>query len=467
MLIVLLPLSINAKPFLYINSVDTNSEFPIIKLNLSIMDSDKTWIKGINQENIIIYEDGSRISRFQIKDMVNSNDIFYLIFSIDSSKSISSENHKKLKESAIYIINNSEKNEKFAIYRFNDRVIKLQDFSQSKKQLLNTLNSISRHGSKTLLYNAVYDSIDLISKIKKKRKAIIIFTDGKDEGSSVGANQVIKFAQDCQIPLYFICLKNCQNFHTILRIAKSTGGRLISDNTPKEIFKSYCSIVKNIKNQYQVKYYSNIKNDMPMHTIEVRLKYDNIRDRGKIKIAFPDNYLNFKMPSLLEILIVILICLLIILLFFVAFRNKKQVVVKKLPENYTQVKEVYTEKLTPIQPFFDDEIVLNPDDSEYNYFKAWLVQKDGPDSGKKFPIYWDEITLGRNKENTIVIEDQAVSMKHAKIKKVRKGYRLFDLASDNGTFLNNKKLLRPKQLYDWDEIRLGRSVLIFRGSKIK
>ena len=104
----------------------------------------------------------------------------------------------------------------------------------------------------------------------------------------------------------------------------------------------------------------------------------------------------------------------------------------------------------------------NPD---YAYTRAWLVQKDGPEIGKKFPIYWDEVTLGRDEQNTIVIKDTAVSPSHSKIKRIKDTYMLFDLVSDNGTFLNGNKLLRPKGLYDWDEIKIGRTLFLFRGSK--
>jgi len=45
------------------------------------------------------------------------------------------------------------------------------------------------------------------------------------------------------------------------------------------------------------------------------------------------------------------------------------------------------------------------------------------------------------------------------------GYYLFDLISDTGTFLNSKKILRPRLLHDWDEIRMGNTSFIFRGLK--
>ena len=40
---------------------------------------------------------------------------------------------------------------------------------------------IERHGKNTMLYNSIYDSIDLLVKAKADTKSIIIFTDGKTQ----------------------------------------------------------------------------------------------------------------------------------------------------------------------------------------------------------------------------------------------------------------------------------------------
>ena len=103
-------------------------------------------------------------------------------------------------------------------------------------------------------------------------------------------------------------------------------------------------------------------------------------------------------------------------------------------------------------------------DPESRYAHAWLFQKDGPERGKKYPIQWREITIGRGKENSIIINNDSVSVQHAKIKNIMGVYHVFDLISDSGTFLNSKKLLRPKVLHDWDELKIGRTVFIFRSS---
>ncbi|TFH43662.1 MAG: FHA domain-containing protein, partial [Chrysiogenales bacterium] len=103
------------------------------------------------------------------------------------------------------------------------------------------------------------------------------------------------------------------------------------------------------------------------------------------------------------------------------------------------------------------------DDSEFVYSRAVLIQKNGIQRGEKYHVQGKETLIGGSSENAIVINDGAVSPRHAKIALIRNVYYIFDLISDGGTFLNGKKLLRPKALHDWDEIRIGRTLLLFRG----
>ncbi len=77
------------------------------------------------------------------------------------------------------------------------------------------------------------------------------------------------------------------------------------------------------------------------------------------------------------------------------------------------------------------------------YARAWLVQKDGPEVGKKFPMYWEEITIGRDAENAIVIRDDAVSLRHARDQRNEGRVLYLRPRLDNGTFLNGKNSSDP------------------------
>src|SRR5260370_7309266 len=78
----------------------------------------------------------------------------------------------------------------------------------------------------------------------------------------------------------------------------------------------------------------------------------------------------------------------------------------------------------------------------------------------------DAMTVGRSSACNIKIGDAGVSSKHAKIWCEDGEYYLMDLGSTNGTFVNDKDVLREK-LTDGDVITFGMTKAAFVGDKPK
>ena len=70
------------------------------------------------------------------------------------------------------------------------------------------------------------------------------------------------------------------------------------------------------------------------------------------------------------------------------------------------------------------------------------------------------LTIGRQENNDITIENLAVSGHHAKIDSVGDGFLLTDLQSKNGTFVNNE-LITTHWLKHNDAIAVGKHSLVF------
>jgi hypothetical protein len=159
------------------------------------------------------------------------------------------------------------------------------------------------------------------------------------------------------------------------------------------------------------------------------------------------------MPEILLSLIVLLLVAVIIMLFF-----RRQEINVKI-EN-VQPQALITERDVLSAPGKKHD--LGKAKLPLDYHHGWLVEKEGPHTGRKYKINWHIVTLGFADDNSIVVEDNTVSPRHAKIERDGKSFVLYDLLSESGTYLNGKKLLRPKELSDFDEIGLGRTKLIFR-----
>jgi len=83
---------------------------------------------------------------------------------------------------------------------------------------------------------------------------------------------------------------------------------------------------------------------------------------------------------------------------------------------------------------------------------------------KEYPFDKDNMTLGRNEGNDIVIDNLAVSGLHARIDKTEDTYILTDLQSTNGTFVNDKRITSHR-LQHKDKIIVGKHLLFVALSK--
>lgn len=74
------------------------------------------------------------------------------------------------------------------------------------------------------------------------------------------------------------------------------------------------------------------------------------------------------------------------------------------------------------------------------------------------------LTIGRKRNNDIIIENLAVSSHHAKIDSVGDEFVLIDLQSKNGSFVN-EKLVNSHWLQQGDIISIGKHTLVFSYSE--
>ncbi|MBC8254794.1 MAG: FHA domain-containing protein, partial [Ardenticatenia bacterium] len=79
----------------------------------------------------------------------------------------------------------------------------------------------------------------------------------------------------------------------------------------------------------------------------------------------------------------------------------------------------------------------------------------------------DSIAIGRASDNRIVLDHPDVSRRHALIERLGTRYRIRDLKSSNGVFVNSTRIDEEAWLKEGDEIRIGRSRLILSEDGIQ
>src|SRR4030065_958798 len=93
-----------------------------------------------------------------------------------------------------------------------------------------------------------------------------------------------------------------------------------------------------------------------------------------------------------------------------------------------------------------------------------LVVRQGPTPGQIFELNNNEVTIGRDISNDIVINDAEVSRNHARLILERDRYKIEDLNSTNGTYIDGQRLIGPHLLAIGEIIMFGDNVgMIFDG----
>jgi signal transduction histidine kinase/pSer/pThr/pTyr-binding forkhead associated (FHA) protein len=86
----------------------------------------------------------------------------------------------------------------------------------------------------------------------------------------------------------------------------------------------------------------------------------------------------------------------------------------------------------------------------------------GADQGKRFELKAKPMALGRDHSNPIRLHDTEVSRRHAEVRPDDNSYRIVDLGSANGTFVNGQPVDQAP-LRAGDRLQLGQTVMLFNA----
>src|SRR5436190_12546605 len=89
-----------------------------------------------------------------------------------------------------------------------------------------------------------------------------------------------------------------------------------------------------------------------------------------------------------------------------------------------------------------------------------LVAINGSKKGTIFPLTDDEVTIGRESVNDISLRHPSVSRRHSVVRKIGDEFKIADLDSYNGTFVNGIPI-KEQTLTHADQVRVGTIALLF------
>ncbi len=90
-----------------------------------------------------------------------------------------------------------------------------------------------------------------------------------------------------------------------------------------------------------------------------------------------------------------------------------------------------------------------------------LVMLYGEDREVIFPLDAASTTIGRHRENDIILNDKMISKHHAEIFSAESDFFIRDLESKNGVFVNGDVVKEPSRLSNGSLIKIGYTLVRF------
>jgi VWFA-related protein len=141
----------------------------------------------------------------------------------------------------------------------------------------------------TLLYDAVYLASAEKLRHEVGRKALIIFTDGDDEGSQTTLGQAIEAAQKADTMVYVVLVYDPRFIagdREMLRLCQETGGRVIRvGNRPEKLKTALREVSDELRSQYYIGYTpTNRQADGSFRRVEVHT--NNSENKAQVRKGY-------------------------------------------------------------------------------------------------------------------------------------------------------------------------------------
>ncbi len=237
---------------LNIKSLDA-SKFPVIQAYVTVTDRDGAYYRNLTEANFAVAENRFKLDSFLVESSLKN---MHVVLCMDNSASMKKD-MAELQRAAFTFIKGLDPTDKCSIISFNNKTSVLQDFTNDKYALSNAVFQMRARGG-TLLYDTLFTAINKCAIVEGK-KAIVLFTDGKDESYSGSKpfsrhtlEEVLAHAKQVEVPIYVVGIGKEFNENILSAIANETEGTYYYAPSPYELSRLFKQIVQSFKTYYKI-----------------------------------------------------------------------------------------------------------------------------------------------------------------------------------------------------------------------
>ena len=259
-------------------------ESDLVLLNVTVTDQQGKYVHKLPRSLFRVLEDGREqtLSVFSLEETP-----FAAAILLDTS--LSMEGRVSLaRAAAIRFLGGMRTEDVAAVYNFDTKVERLQDFSPGR-DLPPTAYDLNARGQ-TVLNDAVVLAAKDLAARPEKRRAIIVLSDGADTRSGSSSEKALSAALAANTTIYTVDMadphtsprERLMGSGALKNFASKSGGRYVPTPGGRALDEAFQGIVEELSNQYTLGYRpTNRARDGRYRTIEIRMARPDLNARTR------------------------------------------------------------------------------------------------------------------------------------------------------------------------------------------
>ena len=242
--------TVRTKSIGYAERVDVD----VVQVTVTVTDGRGRFVRDVPQSSFHVSEDGhpQAITHFASEDVP-----LELVAAVDISGSMASA-MPRVKSAVKQFLGEVPPQDQVTLLGFNDNIFTLTRKTTDPAERIKAVDRLAPWGS-TALYDVLLRGVEILGR-QTGRKALVVFTDGEDQGSHATIKDVERRLQSSDITLYMIGQGRGVTMEPLKRIMERlstpTGGRALFTDSADDLQIAFADLLDELSNQYLLGYQS-------------------------------------------------------------------------------------------------------------------------------------------------------------------------------------------------------------------
>ncbi len=242
-----------------LNQVETDCSKNTVTVYISVIDQDGFPVTGLTVNDFTISENGGAPIVPASVDYADSMTLpLSVAIAMDYSGSVYNVTNllEIIENSVSDFVDALGASDQGEIIKFATSAQTIQTFTTDKALLDSAVYEVPTGiGDESMVFDAIYQGIE-DAAAQTTRRAVVVLTDGRDNGSTHTLQDVIDLGKDLGVPVFTVGVGKNVYTDDLIQIASETGGQFFDSPDMDRLQTIYSQLSEILKNQYVLTYTS-------------------------------------------------------------------------------------------------------------------------------------------------------------------------------------------------------------------